>query len=130
MEEIKWSDELAIGVPMIDDDHRNLLDLVNLYRDAITAGDRTEVKKNFASLFDYTLEHFAREEAYFATIGYTDLPNHQKKHRELVDRVKEINVRIQQDTTDTNDLANTDQMICDWLIDHISEEDRKMIGFL
>ena len=80
MAEYQWSDELSVGDPGIDDEHKTLLDLVEKLRAATRSGQgRDEVGQLLDELVSYTVTHFAHEESHMREIDYPDYPQHKAK---------------------------------------------------
>lgn len=50
MSEISWSDDLTVGVNQFDDQHKVLIDKINVLVDGIEAGDVSKNIKNFDEL--------------------------------------------------------------------------------
>ena len=124
MAAIDWTEDLSVGVHVIDADHRMLIDLINQFDEAVSSGHSHEkINGIISALYDYTDFHFTREEALMDVCGYEDLPAHRKVHDTLRARVKEI-----------RDLhaANPDMVIDDdlmsfmteWLTKHIMGNDK------
>ncbi len=87
---IEWSDELAFGIPLIDEEHKTLIDMVNRVYELLEA-DRLEEAERFLvdSLLAYTQTHFQDEERYMEEIGYPDLERHRKVHQSFARLVME-----------------------------------------
>ena len=85
MSTIKWSDEYSVGVKQIDDQHKNLVDLINRLFDAMSLGKGKEVLGGvFDELKKYTIIHFQTEERLMVVYGYPDYEAHKKSHEDLV----------------------------------------------
>jgi hemerythrin-like metal-binding protein len=64
MAAIKWTRNMSVGVPELDDDHKGLLAVIGELAGQ-TAGDADEelVRRNLNWLLRYAQTHFAREQA-------------------------------------------------------------------
>jgi len=51
---IEWRNKTAVGTPMIDNDHRRLIELINRYEQAIEAKNIKLLKSSFDNLLEYT----------------------------------------------------------------------------
>ena len=87
-----WKDQYCVGVEEIDSAHIRLFTIVrrlmkNLFLNDYEKNKRTciEVVKY---LKQYTIEHFAQEEAFQLKIGYGGYPNHKRIH----DNMREITI--------------------------------------
>ena len=66
---ISWSASLETGHPVIDADHRTIIDHLNLLEAALQKGaSPQELEEFIVFLDDYTRGHFGREESYFAQV--------------------------------------------------------------
>ena len=63
METLEWSSRLATGIPEIDNQHKRIVDMVNQMREAMETGDTEAVGRVIPDMVDYTISHFAFEEA-------------------------------------------------------------------
>jgi len=124
---ISWNDGLVIGVKSIDDDHKNLLNIINEFSQAIDNNtNNEEFEKIFDELNIYVNGHLRREEALIKKSGYKDFDNHQSQHRSFANKIPEIKNRFFS-TNDYFDKKDIVVFLIDWLINHIINEDMKLI---
>ena len=63
MQKIEWTEELEVGVEMIDSQHHALIDIANNVIEAVENGeDKEAVDKTITKLREYTVFHFNEEE--------------------------------------------------------------------
>jgi hemerythrin len=83
---LEWSNEFSIGVPVFDDEHRQLVDAANALHEAIAAGmDATALRLIEDGLFEHVAIHFAHEEMFFEDYPFAE--EHAEQHRILLQRV-------------------------------------------
>ena len=82
-----WSPEIEVGLPTIDQQHRQLFDLAATFRGQ---GNDIRVMKTLVMLGDYANTHLHEEEEMLAAIGYPDLAAHQKEHAEFRRMLREL----------------------------------------
>ena len=83
---MKWTAQMSVGVPELDADHRQLIEIINgLERP--TGGSPEFVRQALVALGRYAEFHFAREERVMASCGYEALAAHQQEHRGFADRI-------------------------------------------
>ena len=71
-----------MGVPSLDEQHKNLISLVNKLNDAMKSGRGKDVLGDIlAKLVNYTKTHFAAEEQLMRMHSYPDLASHQVEPR-------------------------------------------------
>ncbi|WP_404378360.1 bacteriohemerythrin [Caenispirillum salinarum] len=120
---IAWSNDLEIGIPVIDADHKVLVSLLNQVFD--TVGDNEEkatLGSVLNSLVEYTEYHFVREEKLQEVAGYSGLEAHKARHRDLERQVMEIRSRFEEDPDSVHGGEVLD-FLRDWLVDHIEKRD-------
>jgi hemerythrin len=95
MSAIAWNDELELGLPLIDEQHRRLIDR---YNELAAAYRRREPDDDLARrlgiLVDCAVVHFTSEEALMATLGYAGLQEHREEHQDLLQRVQRFQTAL------------------------------------
>ncbi len=108
----------------MDEQHKQLIDLVNIMHASLKQGkNKKEVKDNIRSFVDFASYHFGNEEQYFNQFGFEDAKEHKQEHKAFV---KEI-LQFQSDYS-TNKIKFLDdimQYIKKWLHKHFSISDKK-----
>lgn len=79
-----WNDDLDVKVEAMNQQHKELIRLMNLLFDKQRDGSLAELTKYMTELKAYTLKHFREEEAFMAAKKYSDLENHKKLHLALL----------------------------------------------
>lgn len=127
---IAWDPRLANDVPLMDHDHRRMVDLINALYAACDRHDWSSAVKDAAmDLSLYTVQHFQREEELMASVGYPGLAAHAKAHQKLVAYLDAISDRILVDGPAAID-ADTVDFLHKWLVKHIRFSDRKLALYL
>jgi hemerythrin len=87
----KWSDDYSVNIKTIDDQHR---ELVNILNRLFVAVSRREGDKVIAGILDalvsYTQTHFALEERLMRQAKYKDIEAHMEEHRKLLDQLDQL----------------------------------------
>lgn len=126
---LQWRNELNIGVPEIDSEHRYLVALVNNLYDKFTAHSMEDsLRDTFVHLIRYVDRHFKNEEALMRAAGYPLLQEHQRQHEVLEDKVSEL---AELYLTDKEHItAETMDFLKDWISVHVMKEDAKIGDFI
>lgn len=123
---IQWTPSFSVGNPVLDADHRKLIDILNQIYDAWqTHSSSLELGKLFDELMDYTDHHFSREESKLAARDFPELARHHAAHerlRELVHAFRSRHLAGHKADALTEEMA---KFLKSWLMDHILEEDMK-----
>lgn len=126
-----WKDNFSIGIPQIDEQHRGLCDQIDKLFDACTRGKgNDEVLQTLDFLVDYTFRHFADEEAFQLKIKYPKYQQHKLKHIEFLKQVTKYKKEATERGVNVGIVIKTNQMISNWLIDHIRETDGDLKNYI
>ena len=121
---MEWNDKVSVGIEEIDEQHKQLLDLINRLYDAMISGEqKLQVAKDVLNeLMQYTVVHFAVEESLFRIFDYPDYEAHCAHHHELRAQVIDINRKVQ-----SGEKMVTPELLVflrKWLTNHIMVEDK------
>ncbi|MCX7143175.1 MAG: bacteriohemerythrin [Proteobacteria bacterium] len=129
MAQFSWTDDLCTGSPLIDGDHRRLIDLVNAFFQSMQSGrDNGGVSKAMSDLIAYTGEHFGREEAEMGRTQYFAELAHRAEHEKLLKQLVDLKEMLDAGGR-MNNPAVAD-FLSQWLRDHILTADMKLAAAL
>lgn len=127
---IEWTEDHSVGVAVIDDQHKTLLDLTNKLFYAILESRGIEaVKEILGELADYADYHFSFEEEVLRVNGYPEsaMAPHIAEHRALTKQVEEFRKEIgKQDALD----YAVFNFLRDWTTEHLNSTDKTYTKFL
>ncbi len=84
----QWNQNLVLGVQKMDTEHQELVSLMNRLFDANEKKlPKPEIIAAFKALADFTVKHFADEEAYMASVNFPDIEKHKLIHKDLLTKV-------------------------------------------
>ena len=131
MDKVQWSDDLSVGVPLIDQQHQLLIGRIQELSDAIrNYQGGGEVAKTLDFLMDYTDFHFGTEERHMRALEYPGLQKNREKHAEFKQTLKNLGSDFEEEGA-TSDLADSiDQLLGHWFVEHIKNVDQKLGDFL
>ncbi len=120
---IKWNDGLNLGVKSVDDEHKELLEIINKLSDAIDSNKTKDTLNNiFNELEEKAIEHFKNEEALLEKCNYPYVKEHHDTHNKFTLQVPELREKL----STLNDKKSAHELISyliNWLFIHIIEED-------
>ncbi|MFA6136859.1 MAG: bacteriohemerythrin [Sulfurimonas sp.] len=126
---IEWNDGLSVGVEVLDNDHKKLLDIINQLSEAIDANASENVLENiFKELEEYALIHFAQEESYIKQCSQNALSGHKEQHDDFISKIPQLKAKFLS-TNDYIAAQDTTIYLIDWLLNHIITEDIPLINF-
>ena len=122
---IAWSEILLLGHELIDADHRRIFEIADRLRAGIRNADQGSlVREVLAELTDYTLTHFAREEALMKASGFPGLQDHRFEHELISYRLRNLQ---HQASSKLAGLAEELEIFLDrWLARHILTSDAQV----
>lgn len=101
-----WREAYETGHPLIDAEHRQLIDLANEAFDASFGmeKDASALEAALGRLLSHAEMHFAHEEKLLAEHGFKNFSSHQAAHQALLARARAIQADIEAGTTSTGAL--------------------------
>ena len=128
---IDWSEKYAIGIDVIDAQHRELVNLTNeLYKACITsdAGIGDVFKEAMRRMVEYVNFHFTAEMKLLEKIRFPDSQNHKKQHDQLVKNILEAVKGFNEGKKFVpNQFVRT---LEDWILGHIAVYDQIFAAFV
>lgn len=127
---IEWDNSLETGVAEVDEDHRNLVRLINELDAMLSQGvDTARFGAVIDTLIDYAENHFRREEEMLERLGYPDIVIHAESHAGFAHRLGAMVAGcIIEPGPDS--IARLRDHLRSWLIDHILLEDMRYAPFV
>ena len=126
---IEWSDSLSVGIPSIDEQHRELVAILNELHEAMMERRGRDVLGGlFARLIDYTKYHFSHEEELLERAQYAEFTAHRTQHVMLAEKVKQLQAQFEAGKITLG--VEVMEFLRDWLRNHIAVSDKRYAGFL
>ena len=114
-----WDSTYSVCVGEIDEQHKQLVNLINELHSAMMARKAKEILGEIIDeLIEYTSYHFGTEEKYFDKFGYEETEAHKSIHKKFVDNNKLFV---------SSKILN---FLKDWLLTHIKVTDKKYMTFM
>jgi hemerythrin-like metal-binding protein len=127
---LSFPEELAVGVPEVDDQHRELYRHIGDLHAAMRVHDLAEVSRIADFLEGYATIHFAAEERLMIAAGYSGLPDHVLHHRDFVKDLKSWQARFARKGPTPSLVVELSAWLTGWLGNHIRKVDGPMAQFL
>jgi hemerythrin-like metal-binding protein len=91
MTQVDWKDCYSIGIDTIDNQHKQLFDIINkIYIASEEESDLEVIIPLFDALQDYTKYHFDEEEQYFTTLTERGIKHHKNEHQFFINELEKI----------------------------------------
>lgn len=118
---VQWDERFAIGIDVIDHQHRMLLDYFTLLNDAIASGGRwSDVHFPMLQLREYAQHHFSVEEALLRMSDYPTTEVHIESHRTILQNLE----NLERSSLQKNLRPEDADFLRDWLLGHTLKADR------
>lgn len=117
MPSLQWSDALALDLPLMDDTHREFVELLA----HVEASDDTTLLDAWQTLIAHTDDHFGREDEWMKNTRFASSNCHSMQHEVVLKVMREGLERGQ-----TGDLASVRQMASElglWFPQHAQSMD-------
>lgn len=85
MQNLEWSDALALDLPGMDDTHREFIDLLA----AVNAAPDDSLLTHWRVLIDHTDDHFGREDAWMLATQFASSNCHSMQHKVVLQVLRE-----------------------------------------
>jgi hemerythrin len=129
MARFTWDPTYSVSVRHFDEQHKGLFSILNELYDAMKAGAGQKVLRDvLVNLLDYTLLHFAGEEAVMRNAGYPRLQSHIEQHRRFTDKIDEACAKYNAGSVGLS--VGVLDFLTEWLQNHILHTDKQYGEFL
>ena len=126
---IEWQTSFNVGVNIIDEQHKLLVNMINdLYTALQTREERAVLEKMIGRLSVYATIHFAHEEHCFERFAYPQAESHIQTHDVYEGQV----CQFEQDFKAGKQELSMEVLnfLSHWLVTHITQADREFGPFL
>jgi hemerythrin len=87
MTTLVWTDDLATSQPQMDQTHREFVELLADFEDAL---DTPLAATRFDELLAHTEQHFAQEDRWMASLGFAPQNCHGLQHAQVLRALREV----------------------------------------
>lgn len=124
-----WDARYSVGHPLLDDQHKKLLQLCQLAAASLAKPGRgkEEFHRILGDLAEFAREHFATEEALLKAWGYPERDAHIREHRDYEERLMQILILAADGTTGIADLYS---YVITWWTEHVLKTDFQYAPYL
>lgn len=127
---IEWKQDFEIGIPSVDHEHRELIELINTLHESLSG--KSDLDRTVAVLGEINARisaHFALEEKEMRSMGYDEFADHKEDHERLLDEIRDIMDRVEDDRSwDYETELGT--RLRDWFAEHFRTKDSRLHRFL
>jgi len=118
----EWSDKYSVNIKEIDQEHKQLVDMLNMLYASMKSGHGSEVVGPILTkMVQYAATHFVSEEKHMITYGFHGYAEHKAEHEAFIAKAYELLDRHQHSTAIS---IETGYFLRDWLQNHIMGTDK------
>jgi len=129
--QMQWSEKLAVGVDVIDNQHKGIISRINNLLNAMSLGKgRDEVGNVLTFLADYVVKHFTAEEGLMKKYNYDGYSEQQAEHAKFIKDFSLLKKEFETGGVTSTLVLQTQRQLCDWLTNHITNKDKQIGVFI
>ena len=126
---LQWKNEYSVGIESMDDEHREMITLINSTYDKLGSNaDPEQIDDCLAEIFNTISMHFALEERIMRNAAYAEFEAHKNDHEELLDRLRDLMDDFYADPA--TGAKALEQSLSDWFAGHFSTFDARLHDLL
>ena len=131
MEEIVWNESLSVGVDLINEQHKMLIERINNLSNAVVKYlGHTKIIETLLFMTEYTDFHFSTEEKYMRELDYPAMVNHLNQHEEFKAMLRTLEEDFKEDGATKVVSKSINTFLGNWLLNHIKVVDVNFGKFL
>lgn len=124
---IAWDSKFELGIPVIDSQHKKLVDLCNrLYEDLMKNKDKDGWQMSLSGTLkecvEYVRTHFHDEEVIMRAAEYENFASHKRSHEDFIHKI--LNTTHEFDKATFSTALQFVRFLYDWVLGHIAHEDK------
>jgi hemerythrin len=129
----QWTENMAVGVELMDDQHKELFTRVNAFVEAVAQNKESVIVEELMKYLEsYVETHFALEETYMKDYDYDeeDTDIHLKQHKTFRTNIQRLKTEYQRKGSNKELNQKIQDHLCNWLITHVNKIDKKLGDYL
>ena len=125
---MEWSQKFSVGIKEFDDQHKQLIVLINKLNDAASERYTLDIQKNILKeIVNYVKTHFETEEKYMRMFSFPGYDDHHAEHEKFIQ--KAVGLKMNSVTfgfVSTMEMVN---LLRQLLEDHLLKVDMNYVEF-
>ena len=122
---LEWKDEFALGIPSVDHEHRELIQLVNeTYGHLSREQSEFTVVDFLGEIYAKISAHFALEERMMCEQSYDQYLDHKADHERLLDEIRDIMDYVEDESEFDEETFAT--KLGNWFSEHFKTKDARL----
>ncbi len=126
---LTWKTDYSVGVAAVDDEHRELIELINtLYSRINDRSSADEIEHGLERIHNAIAMHFALEERIMRDANYDEYVDHKEDHEMLLDEIRDLMDDFLADSTVGG--RKLEARLSTWFSEHFATFDARLHGKL
>ncbi len=122
---IQWKKQFSVGVPEIDHEHQELIELINeLYAELQDENPDAAIGEFLGEIYAHIAAHFALEETIMREQGYDEISEHKRDHERLLDEIRDM--MDEQEDPDAVSRERLSARLEAWFSNHFKTHDARL----
>ena len=127
---ITWTPALAVGVPEIDEQHRELFARAGRFLSSLSDASRQDVGILLSYLRLYAVTHFGAEEAWMLEVRYPAYGRHKAAHDGMLKDLLALSQEHERRGAPGLEPMRVGAWLARWLEEHVTVADGELARFL
>ena len=122
---IKWKSTYSLGIPSVDFEHRQMIEMINkVYASLGDDADPNEIGSALEDIYAGIASHFALEERHMREARYAEFKEHKDEHEELLDQIRDMMDDFDQDPESSREILQ--DSLSSWFGKHFASFDARL----
>ncbi|TFG27625.1 bacteriohemerythrin [Candidatus Thorarchaeota archaeon] len=124
---IEWDESLSVGIDLIDNQHKMLIEKTNAISEAVEMKRGLEkILQTLSFMIEYTEFHFSAEEKVMMENDYPMLEDHKKLHEYFKTRLNQMVQDFEEEGATVELSEDITSYLTNWLVNHIKGIDTEL----
>jgi hemerythrin len=130
MDKVEWSDKFSVGVAILDEQHKTLMEMINKLIDTPNVDSNSAVITDLLDgMIKYATTHFVKEENLMRRHNYPGYPSQKEQHVDFIRNTAAF-CQVEEGTLVVLDFSESVLLyLRQWWINHILIDDMKYKSF-
>lgn len=120
---IEWSKSIELNVPILDEQHKTMVDLTNQLHDLLDTNSKTKIKETLKNIVDETKNHFETEDKLMVETKLPLFFSHKQEHERFYNKLNKLYDEIKSGKKLTLDDLKTIKI---WFLNHMDFKDKNL----
>jgi len=122
---IEWKEEFNVGVPAVDHEHREMVEMINALYATLSQPDAESTVMDFlGEIYAKISAHFALEEKIMREQNYDQFIDHKQDHERLLDEIRDIMDSYEDSAA--FDERELERRLTAWFTEHFKTRDARL----